>query len=440
MFDWVSHLPNEVTEFERVPEVEVKDLWTVPKSMSKLSPSKRLRSDSESSQTSDPGTGTTLSRQGKGGIYEDHRYQAVMETKGSFSRDSEHGPLPEELELLEILQTRKEGFSSVRPQLLPREILGQVREMLRNRSELRVCIELHPHLVPSAEKLEILHPDQIKHLTEGHNDRWLDNEVFYLRLPQPDRTLAFSLSAFSDVERRKLKFSPGTLSPFAACYGALFPFFTAEVKCGRASLEVADNANLNSMSIALRAVFDLYHQVGQASRIHRHGIQRNLETYDVSHDDEYVRIYGHYPEINGDTITFYRKLIRSFSCIDNNAQEGETSARFLWNVYTYFAPLHLKRIKEVISEIPEPCSLLVTSLTASQTLTISEDDDTPQTPVTSNSGPSFAKPELPQRRVTVKQLQAQMQQRDEQLAQMQQQMQQVMASLTPKAAPAKDTG
>ena len=343
MRDWVLDLPKEF-ESPLEPFEGVSDLDTMPRAPS----SKRTRSNSSVGELSLPSNGetnTTVSRESKNSIYKNPRYPMVMESKGSFMREAEHKLSPEECGLFETLKNTPLPHDP----LLEPEHLCQLRELLRNRSELRVCIELHPHLVPPAEILALRHPDKIKHLVEGYNDRWLDNIVFYKQLPQPDRTVAFCSAAFTQTERRKLQLIPETASLFVACHGTLFPFFTAEVKCGKEALDIADRANTNSMTIALRAVVELYRQAGEVTKVHRQTLG-----FSISHDDGSVRIYGHYPEIDGDTTTYHRTAIRAFSYADNNAQERETAYRFVWNMFTIFAPAHLKRLKEAISCLRDP--------------------------------------------------------------------------------------
>ena len=335
----------------------------------------------------------------------------VMESKGSFMREAEHKLSPEECGLFETLKNTPLPHDP----LLEPEHLCQLRELLRNRSELRVCIELHPHLVPPAEILALRHPDKIKHLVEGYNDRWLDNIVFYKQLPQPDRTVAFSSAAFTQTERRKLQLIPETASLFVACHGTLFPFFTAEVKCGKEALDIADRANTNSMTIALRAVVELYRQAGEVMKVHRQTLG-----FSISHDDGSVRIYGHYPEIDGDTTTYHRTAIRAFSYADNNAQERETAYKFVWNMFTIFAPAHLKRLKDAISCLRDPLYPAANARTPSQTLTTSGDNAAPSTPATSNPGPIFVKPGPPQRHNSATVSQQVEQQRREIMAQFEQ--------------------
>jgi len=337
-----------------------------------------------------------------------------MESKGSFMRESANGPLPEEHELYEALLTEKATLPD--DALLEPQRLSKLRSLLRNRSELRVCIDLHPRLVPSAEILAVLHPGQFENLVEGHNDRWLDAILFYKKLPQPDRTLAYPLSAFTETERRKLGVVPGCASLFTACPGMLFPFFTAEVKCGKEALQIADCANTNSMTIALRAVVKVYRQTNMVTAIHRKTLG-----FSISHDDGTVRIYGHYPEIDGDKTTYYRWSIRVFSYADDNARERETSSTFFWNVCTRFAPDHLRRLKEAISYLRDPLAPSGNSRTPSNPPPASECNATPLTPVTSNSDTAFAKPGPRQRPNSATVVQQLEQQRKEILAQFGQQ-------------------
>lgn len=41
----------------------------------------------------------------------------------------------------------------------------------------------------------------------------------------------------------------------------------------------------------------------------------------ISHDDKSVLIYAHYAEINGDKTRYYRHLLRSFDCRDQDGQD-----------------------------------------------------------------------------------------------------------------------
>jgi hypothetical protein len=276
---WLERLPASSQEFEDMSRT----------------PSKRARSRSESNErsSSDAETESTLSRNRKYSIYQDPRYQTILESKGSFMRDSKQGPLPEEKAFCKKLLTTTTSIP--KDPLFEGQLLSRFLAHFQNRSELRVCIHLHTRLIPSAELLSLLEPQKFDGLIEGNNDRWNKAIMFYRQLPQPDFAVAYRDSVFTDQQRGKLDILPEVSSFFAAREGTCFPFFTCEVKCGKQSLEIADRANTNSMTIALRGMVELYRRAGHVMDIHR-----RILGFSISHDDKSVRIYGHYPEIDGE--------------------------------------------------------------------------------------------------------------------------------------------
>ena len=72
-----------------------------------------------------------------------------------------------------------------------------------------------------------------------------------------------------------------------------FPFLTCEVKCGDQALNIADQQNMHSASIAVKGIVELFRRVRYQKKLHQ-----TILTFSVSHDNELVRIYGHYPLIN----------------------------------------------------------------------------------------------------------------------------------------------
>ena len=99
-----------------------------------------------------------------------------------------------------------------------------------------------------------------------------------------------------------------------------FPFLTCEVKCGAAALDVADRQNAHSMTIAVRGIVELFRLVKREKELHR-----EILAFSVSHDDRTVRIYGHYPIIDGKKTTFYRHPIREFSFTELDGKEKWTA-------------------------------------------------------------------------------------------------------------------
>ncbi|KAK4142105.1 uncharacterized protein C8A04DRAFT_30219 [Dichotomopilus funicola] len=76
------------------------------------------------------------------------------------------------------------------------------------------------------------------------------------------------------------------------------------------SLQVADCQNAHSMTLAVRAVVELFRAVKREDEIHR-----QILAISISHDNQCVRIYGHYPVIDGENTKYYRYPIHSLDLI-----------------------------------------------------------------------------------------------------------------------------
>lgn len=116
-----------------------------------------------------------------------------------------------------------------------------------------------------------------------------------------------------------------------------FPFLACEMKCGAAAFDFADRQNVQSMSVALRALVILFRSMKREKEL-----DREILAFFISHDHRSVRIYGHYPVIEGDKITFYRHAIREFYFTDG--EEKWTAYKFTKNVYDH----HSLKLHEMI--------------------------------------------------------------------------------------------
>ncbi len=94
-----------------------------------------------------------------------------------------------------------------------------------------------------------------------------------------------------------------------------FPFLTAEVKCGNESLNIADRQNAHSAAVAANAVVELYRLVSRQDELNQ-----KILTFSISHDNEAVRMYGHYALIKEKHTLFYRHPIKKF---DFTSEDGE---------------------------------------------------------------------------------------------------------------------
>jgi hypothetical protein len=125
-----------------------------------------------------------------------------------------------------------------------------------------------------------------------------------------------------------------------------FPFLTCEVKCGAAALDIADRQNAHSMTLAVRGMVELFRLVNREKELHR-----EILAFSISHDHETVRIYGHYPMIDGNETKFYRHPIRKFDFTELDGEKKWISYMFTKSVYNIWMPGHLKRIYSVIDTL-----------------------------------------------------------------------------------------
>jgi hypothetical protein len=126
-----------------------------------------------------------------------------------------------------------------------------------------------------------------------------------------------------------------------------FPFLSCEVKCGAAALDIADRQNAHSMTLAVRAIVELFRYVGREKEL-----DREILAFSISHDHRIVRIYGHYAEINGREQKYYRHPIHTFDFTALDGKEKWTAYKFTKNIYDIWMPKHFERLRKVIDQLP----------------------------------------------------------------------------------------
>ena len=222
------------------------------------------------------------------------------------------------------------------------DLFKKICEKIRNRNEAIIVQDITRLIVPSAMNLAIYGAKHLCHLYETVIESWSSMIEYEGTLPQPDYSVGFGRSAFTWEQRDKLKPFVGELESNLATYfmatpQMYFPFLTCEVKSGAVDLEVADRQNAQSMSVALRALVVLFRLVKRENEL-----DRKILAFSVSHDHSTVRIYGHYPVIQGNKIFFYRHPIRHFVFTDGETQW--TAYKFIKNVYN----LHVPKLHQLI--------------------------------------------------------------------------------------------
>ena len=232
------------------------------------------------------------------------------------------------------------------------DLFDETCKNVQGRNEAIIVRDITPLICPSAQILRIYGAQHLSLLDESVNEAWSSMIEYEGILPQPDYSVGFGRSAFTEEQLNKLKpfvGEPGfkIITYFMATTRIYFPFFTCEVKCGAAALDFADRQDAQSMSVALRALVVLFRYVKREKEL-----DREILTFSISHDHSSVRIYGHYPVVDGDKATFYRHPINAFDFTALDGKEKWTTYKFTKNVYDIWMPSLHRRICSAIDDLP----------------------------------------------------------------------------------------
>ncbi|KAF2258832.1 hypothetical protein CC78DRAFT_556331 [Lojkania enalia] len=249
--------------------------------------------------------------------YQDARYEALLATKGSFI-----------------------GKPAV------------------NKNEARIIRDVLQLIVPSAEVLAVRGAKSLKILAERTR-------------PQPDFSIGFKREAFIKEQLDKLAlFISNVISGdqlyFIVTYYIYFPFLTYKVKYSAVVFNIADRQNAYSITLVVRATVELFRLAGREIELYR-----EILAFSVSHDHRSVRIYRHYPVIDGKDTKYYRHPIHEFSFTALDGKEKWTTYKFTKNVYEVWMPSHFKRLCSAVDQIPADLDFSVPQL--SQSFGLSED-------------------------------------------------------------------
>ena len=365
------------------------------------------RKESQSLKTSSDQS----SQGGKSSQYNSADYEDRLQRKGSYMYKSPLGITDTSRELCRILQEKEQTVP--RNTLFRDDLFDDTCNSVQGRNEAMIVRDITPLICPSAQVLRIHGAKHLSILYESVNEAWSNMNSYEGTLPQPDYSVGFGRSAFTEEQLDKLKpfvGEPGfkVITYFMATTRIYFPFFTCEVKCGASALDFADRQNAQSMSVALRALVVLFRYVKREKEL-----DREILTFSISHDHRSVRIYGHYPVIAGEKTTFYRHPIRDFSFIEQEGKEKWTTNKFVKNVYDYHSPKVHKLICSAIDDLPASINFDLSQSASSfqstpQSLqqsnadsTLNDDDQssvlasqevTPTTSFTHTTEPAFKKP------------------------------------------------
>ena len=322
---------------------------------------------------------TDLPREEKSAKYRKPEYEEELKDKGkSHMCESDLDITDESNKLCRSLLNSTQSITQ--NSIFRDDLFRKACEKIQNRNEARVIQDITRLIVPSAETLATCGATGLKHLIESVNEGW--NKVIPITdtRPQPDYSVGFQESAFTDEQLQKLKVLVGgtaELSCFMATWRMFFPFLTCEVKCGAVALDIADRQNAHSMTCAVKAIVELYRYVKWDEEFDwRKELNREILGFSISHDDKCVRIYGHYPVLDGDKTAFYRHPIHIFGFRVLDGKEKWTAYKFTKNVYENWMPKHLKRITKAIDAIPAGLNFGVSSASFDLTPAVNTEAET----------------------------------------------------------------
>lgn len=337
----------------------------------KRSLSRKRSNASLNSETTQTQNTCSMSRDQKCAPYKHPLFQRQLEDFGSFMRGHRLGITAESEELCQQLLNG--------PQSPPQdtlfsedELFEKTCERLKGENETKVVLRISQLIVPSAEILADKGAKHLTNLRETNNAMWTNSIPFIHPpgsgsgsrsgpRPQPDFGLGFDRDAFSREQLQKLQPFLGDViadsSLYAATYQMYLPFLTSEVKCGDGELDVADRQNVYAQSVILRGLHSIFRLVGREKELHR-----EISSFSISHNDECVRIWGHYAVIDGTDVKFYRHSIRKFDFTELNGKERWTTYTFVRNIYDLWLPKHFERICSVIDMLPDDLNFEISQL------------------------------------------------------------------------------
>ena len=291
-----------------------------------------------------------LPREVKSVQYKDPEYEDKLEKNGSYMRKSDFHITDDSRNFCKNLLQLEQP--TPQDSLFRDDVFEKTCQNIGTRNEAMVIRDIGLLIVPSAQTLATYGAMHLNCLYESVNEGWNSAISFLGTRPQPDYSVGFGRSAFTEEQLEKLEPFVGEIGSklqtfFMTTTRMYFPFLTCEVKCGSGALDVADRQNAHSMTIAVRAVVEIFRSVKREKEL-----DREVLAFSISHDDTSVRIYGHYPVIEGDKTTFYRHTIHKFDFTALEGKEKWTAYKFVKNVYDHHSKRLHKMLCSAIDDVP----------------------------------------------------------------------------------------
>lgn len=355
-------------------------------------------------------------RDEKGAFYTHPSYETLLASKGTFLTKSDLGITDASKSHCQTLLTTDQQVPQV--SLFRDDLFVEACRNVCIRNQARVIRDITPLICPSAEVLAIYDNVQPKLLVDSVNESWDSSIPVTTTRPQPDYSVGFRRSAFTDVQLKKLEPFIGDHCDFslvmATCH-MYFPFLTCEAKGLGASLHVADLQNAHSMAIAVRGVVELFKYVKREKELHQ-----ELLAFSISHNSRTVRIYGHYALILGEVVSFYRHPIHTFDFTAQGGKNKWTAYKFTKTLYDRWMPIHFRRICSAIDGIPPALDFGVpyADFSISNADSLPGSEEMARSISSAQGNTTFKKPKIPAKaalRQEIGELSEKLKERDEQI-------------------------
>ena len=277
---------------------------------------------------------------------------------------------------------------------------GQFSEVLKrvqNLNEARIQRDVTPWVVPSAETLFLCGKLKIDYIGEELNAEWVRCATMGSTRPKPDFTGGLLPTAYTEEEISKLENYAQPTKPFRFTPNLSFPFLVCEAKSGEEGLNKADRQNIHSSSIAVRAIIMLYREAFGHGSDRVQQLYGEVLVFSVSHDNDRILIYGHFAVAepnHPEGLKYHRYPIAILSFNTRGGADMYKPYNFIMDVYEDFAPVHRKRIKDAVEQLPRPSEKTSLSFAASD-MFLNESDSQQDSQEMLQGDSAFRKPSEP---------------------------------------------
>lgn len=259
-------------------------------------------------------------------------------------------------------------LKSITPTIFPKEDIRKVLENCQFRNKAFINREVTQFLVPPIMSLYFGGADYLEHVLDEVNTNWNGRCTSTGTQICPDLAIGFGSSAFTLVEIDKLNYYAATNNWTRFTEIMYFPFLMCEVRCGDQNLDTAENQNMHSSSVAIRALLRI-EQEADKYRLEKRMARLNgrILVFSISHNHREARLYGHYALIHDEQWTYHRYCVNIFFILTNR-DDILVMHNFVQNLFRMYQPELAQQLKDALAALPMPGQ--VSSPTGGMTLAI----------------------------------------------------------------------